>query len=1115
MRIMKCFTILIFAASLHVGARSTAQTINFSEKQVSLSKIFKEINAQTGYRFFYKDALINKAEKIDLQVQGASISEVLNICFQNLPISYSIVDKTIVLKEKSKEIKGINSSAPSPLPGKVTGMITDENNKPLSYVSVTVKGSAIGTTTGNDGKFTLEVPDGNKVLIISMLGYKTLEVPLNGMQEINISLSQSTSQLEQVVVVGYGTQIKKNLSSSISTIDVEKLNTISAPSFEGALQGQAAGVQVSQSSALGGSAVSIRIRGTSSVVGSSEPLYVIDGIPVESGSISNSNNPGAGVNNYALQTAANTNVLASINPSDIESIEILKDASAAAIYGSRGANGVVLVTTKKGKPGKTKIHASGAFGISEATHKPTFLNGPQYIMLAQEAWVNSGKDINDFWTKSKVLVDGLTQEEAMKTNTNWVNETLQTGLMEDYNISLSGGNEKTSLYTSAFLKNQSTIIRGNDYKNFGTRLNMEHRLNNILKVGAKMMVSHVDNQQVPTSWAGGVGNVAWMLPIWPVRKEDGSYFYLNENHPVAGVDLNTTSLKSNQFFGTWNINARIINGLNFRSEYGLNLLTNDDFYHKDSSINYTGKTTSATVLGNTTSWNWNNSLNYQKRLNNHNFDVLIATEAQKFKQKSNTVLGDTYFNSELQYPQDAANKSASYFETAYSFLSYIGRINYDFKGKYLLSMSLRADGSSRFAKNNKWGYFPSASVGYIPSEEKYFAPLKNIFNFFKIRASYGVVGNAGIGNYTYASTYKTLIYNGNTGITLTNLGDDNLGWEKTNQLDIGLNFEAFEGRITGELDYYNKLTTNLLLDYPVTQLSGVGSITKNVGQLTNKGYDIYLKSVNIKTKKFSWETSINFNHNENKVVKLQDGIIGGLTVSGFLFSSSLEVGLPVGLQEMVEWKGVDKETGEDTYLEISTGKTLGYNEIISGYGNFNNFFNANKKYMGNPWPKFTGGFNNNLTWNNWNLNILFTYAAGMDFSLGDMKRYLAPFGNIKYNAPVFLLDRWQNPGDDATVSQLTTQNINWTPTTEHLNRTDYLRLKDVTLGYSFKSKNNSFLNGFNCYARISNLLTFTKAPDYYWDPEFTGVNYSNTTALSVDRSAPQSKTYMFGLSYDF
>jgi len=1090
--------------------------VSIKAQSQSLKTILAQIEKQTEARFVYSDTRIPIDKQVLVKANGQTLETVLKELFPPMGVRYQVSGNFIVLS-KLKNETAENAAPEEALPPAftVTGTVTDEKGELLVGASVVLEGTTKGTFTNERGTYILELEDADKTgnLVFSYVGYEKQTVAIAGRTAISIVLKEAGT-LSEVVVVGYGTQIRKNLSSSISKVDVEKLNTTAANSFEAALQGQAAGVQVIQGSAMAGSSVNIRIRGSSSVVASSEPLYVIDGIPVEAGAISNSN-VGAAVNNFSLQTAANSNVLASLNPNDIESIEILKDASAAAIYGSRGSNGVVLITTKKGKAGRTKVSLSSNFSMSEPVHIIGVLNSQEYIEAAQEAWVNSGNKAEEFWSKSGVLQDGLTEAQAKATNTDWIDATLRTGYAQEHNISLSGGADKTTFYVSGFLKDQKSILVGNDYKNFGARLNLDHVVNKSFTLGAKMAISHVDNKQVPSSWGGGVGSAGTMLPIWPIKKEDGTY-YRADNNPVAQVELAEIKLKSNQFFGTWYARARIAEGLTLRSEYGLNLLVTNDYHYRPRILYSNSRANAATQIGTNTSWNWINSLNYQKKFNGHNLDLLVATEAQKSIRTENTALGDGFFNAETKYPQDAANKVLSYTQSAYSFNSYIGRINYDFKGKYLFSASMRADGSSRFAPESRWGYFPSGSIGYNLSEEAYFAPLKKVFNFMKVRASYGIVGNAAIGNNAYTTNYSSLTYNGNIGIFLSNLGDNTLGWEKTAQLDLGLTWEALNGRISGEFDYYNKRTTDLLLGYPVSQLTGVNNIITNAGILSNKGFDIMLNTVNIKKNNLTWETKITLNFNKNNMVEILPGLVGGVTIASGLGSTSLQPGLPVGIQQVVVWQGVNAENGQDMYLEQSTGSSLSTSQILAKYGTFNNFSNANVVFMGNPWPKYTGGLYNGFTWKNWDMNFLFSWSVGQEFILGDTKRYLSPFGTNKINPAKELIDnRWRKPGDIARMSQLTTENINFSNTTEHLYRTDYLRLKDLNIGYSFSGMKNSFLKGLRCAVRFSNLLTWTKAPDFFWDPEYAGVGFSNSNALSNDRGMPQAKFYTFSLSWNF
>lgn len=988
----------------------------------------------------------------------------------------------------------------------VTGTVTN-NGFPLPGASILVKGTTTGSQSDFNGKYTINAPKG-ATLVFSYIGFKTQEIVVGENLTIDVTLLEDAASLDEVVVVGYGTQIRKNLSSSISRVDVAALNAINVQSFDAALQGMAAGVEVRSGSAIAGSAMKVRIRGTTSLSANSEPLYVIDGIPVESGEISTSQ-PGSTIGNRNLQLAHNTNVLASINPNDIESMEILKDASATAIYGSRGSNGVVLITTKKGKIGKTQVNVSRSSGLSEATHKIDYLNNNEYITLAQEAWFNSGNDIDDFWQNSGVLVDGLTKEEALNTDTNWVDQMLRTGETVNYNISLSGGSEKTRFYTSALLRDDKSIFVGNDYKQYSTRLNLDHTISDRFAIGTRMSLSHVDNKTVPIAWAGGTGTVQNMLPIWPVYKADGTYFNLTSNNPLASVKLREINLRSYQFFGSWFLTTDIVEGLTNRTEFGLNLLSNDDSHFRDGRTLVNGRSTAGAVIGSRKSWNFKNILNYRKDFNGHNVDVLAGFESQRFNGRVNTVIGEDFSNPSLRRPSDAANVVGSFTENEYAFLSYIGRVNYAYKNKYLLSASVRYDGSSRFAQDNRWGLFPAVSIGYNLSEEAYFAPLKKVFNYFKLRVSYGQSGNSEIGDYAYYGSFATDPYDGSSGISRNNIGDEKLGWETTTQLDIGLSFELLDGKIKGEFDYYDKLTSDLLMPYPASALTGVTNYTRNIGEISNKGVEFSLSTTNIESNNFRWETTFNIALNKNEVLKLNDDL-GDLTVNG------IYVGFPVGIIELVEWGGVDPSTGDDIYFD-KDGQKLLFSEIIDQYGRFGSFYRDNRRPMGNPWPKFTGGFANKISWKNWYLDCFFTFSYGAEAIVGEQKRSYGAFGRTKYNPTTNILDRWRSPGDITNVSRLTGENPSFQNTTRYLHKVDYIRMRDLTVGYAFNTEQGIFKR-INLYAKLTNFLTFTNAPDFYWDPEFSGVvqnrSQNNINTINNDKSAPQAKTMSLGLKID-
>jgi TonB-dependent starch-binding outer membrane protein SusC len=1117
-----CLLICLFQGVVLAEGNFSSQYLGFASiKNVKISitlkdddirSTFKKIENLTPFVFAYdeKDIVVNRffnESYIDQSVYSVlvDLAKKSNLNFRQINQSIN-VQKPTTGQQREPVISKQERT--------VSGIVFDEYNEGLPGANVVIKGTSMGTITDFEGNYRLNIPDENITLVFSAIGYTDQEILIGARSVIDVSMKVDVKELEEVVVMGYGTQIKRKMTSSVSRVDVGKLNSAATNSFEGGLQGIVSGVQVTTSSALGGSAIRVRIRGTSSVSANSEPLYVIDGIPIESGEISTSQ-PGGGIQEWNLQQAANTNVLASLNPADIESMEVLKDAAAAAIYGSRGANGVVLITTKNGKAGETKVSVSGSFGLSKATHRIDLLNTEQYLILAKRAWYNSGFDVADFWSNSGVLVDGLTQEEAERTDTDWVDQVLQVGKVADYNVSISGGSEKTTFYLSANVKDQTTILKGNKYQRFGTRLNIDHQINEKISVGGRLMLTYIDDKQVPTNWAGGASNVSEMLPIWPVRKEDGSYFNISDEHPVAGNDLRTIHLKSNQILGNWYLKYKIIDGLSLRTELGSNLLFNDDFHFREGQITTHGRSVSSTVNGKRIGYNWKNILNYTKAIDQHSIDLLGAAEIQSYSSKLNSVFGDTFINSTLTRPQDAAIINASYGESSYSFLSYIGRINYDFAGRYLVSISYRADGSSRFGPENRWGYFPAVSLGWVVSDENFFSPIVNTLNFFKIRLSYGLVGNSEIGDYSYLSTYATSTYDANTGLGLANVGDDKLGWETTSQLNVGISFELLQGRISGELDYYNKTTNDLLLPFPVSQMSGVSLVTKNAGTLTNKGYDMMLSSVNIDVNSFQWSTSVTLNYNENMVTSLGDELIkNGISASQGLGSISIFPGYPVGVNQLVEWAGVDQVTGEDTYLDLE-GNILSFSQAIEQYGSFANFSQANRKPMGNPWPKYTGGIENRFSYKKFYGSFLFTFATGQTYEDGYMKALTQPFGGNKLNPPTHMLNAWNSPeGGGANVSQLTTSNVFWEGTSEHLYSTDYLRLRDLNIGYKI-STNSSVVKGLDLSLKMVNVLTFTKAPDFFWDPEFTGVVQSrqsnNIGAGGAFKQSPQAKSIILGL----
>jgi TonB-dependent starch-binding outer membrane protein SusC len=1102
--IMRTFILLFFTTVFgftpnNVLSQDTKIKID-SSKILTVDEVFDLIMQKTDYKFIYQIGIFKDFPKVEVKKGTVRVNKLLAKSLEGGDLQVTLgIGKTIIVKKKEKIIE----DTPTAVEFLVSGTVIDENNVPLPGASVIEKGTNNGVQTDFDGNFSLKVTNEDTTLVISYIGYGTKEISVNNQSQLIIQLTVETSNLNEVILTGYGSQIRKTLSSSISKVDGEELEGRPVPSFEAALQGRASGVQVTTGGAMSGAPVKIQIRGSNSALGSSAPLYVIDGVVVESGTQSNTNPVGGFYVDFG------TNILSSINPSDIESMEVLKDAAATSIYGARGSNGVILITTKKGTTGKTKLNLTVNTAISETTNRVEFVNAQEYLFLAQEAWYNSGKDPLNFWTNSGVLVDGLTKQEALRNDTDWQDQALKSGFSTNVNLSASGGDKKTRFYISGGLLNEESIFVGNEYLRMTTRTNIDHNITDKFKIGTTMTYSTVDNNPVPVQ--DGVGQSTNSLPIWPVRKSDGTFFN-TINNVKARLDLWDLSIKSKQFLASWYLNYKILDGLVFRSEYGLNSISTFQHQYRDASINSNDLATAFTDQGDRNSWNFKNLLNYSKRIGNHNFDFLVGMESQKTIQKSSTISGRGFANSTLKTPQDAAEISSIYNESAYTFMSFLSRLNYDYKGKYLVSFTARRDGSSRFGINNKWGVFPAASLGYNISEESYFKPLKAVVNFLKIRGSYGLSGNAEIGNYAFASTYSQFNYDGNNGITLANIGDDELGWETTKQLDLGLNFELFDGKIRAEFDYYDKLTKDLLLPYPVSIVSGLTQVTTNLGKISNKGFEIMLGATIIDNGALTWDTEITLARNKNEVIDIGDNE-EGLNIPGFA-TTSIYKGQPIGIQNIVIWLGIDPGTGLDIYQD-KEGKALRIDQAIAEYGSINNFMNANLVPYGNPFPDITGGINNSIKWNNWYANILFTFEYGADYiSAGEAINSKYAFSAYNARPLRYELNRWRNPGDITDVARLSTDPTIYTRTSEYVSDVDYLRMKDLTIGYILKPKKMGVVESINIYTKLTNYLTFTNAKPWIYDPE----NYRNSGNLNLLdkwKSSPQAKTITLGLNVNF
>lgn len=995
----------------------------------------------------------------------------------------------------------------------ITGIATDAaTREPLPFITIQIKGTAQGTTTDIDGRYTLSVPNRNSVLIFSYIGYKTVEVTVGNQTQVNVALQEDTELLDEVVVVGYGVQNKRDVTGSIAKVDGEDLMSNPTSSFDAALQGRAAGVQVTQTSGMAGAGAAIRVRGIASITAGGDPLIVIDGIPVQQD---------AGDRTGGAQD----NPLASLNTNDIESIDILKDASATAIYGSRGANGVVLITTKRGKAGKPQINFSSRVAFANPNVKVKMLETADYLKLYREALTND-YTFNPGGAPDPATVTtypgGYTEAEALVNNTDWQDLITRTGVSTYNDLSISLGNSKLKTYIGFSHVAENSYIKENQFRRTSGRVNLDYTPVKFVKVGGNFSFSNTFNKYVPVSWDGGWGrSVSNALPYFPAYNADGSYYkFPMSTNPVAEIYEKLREIYTNRFMGNLYADWTIIKDLSLRVEGNLD--------YRDSESNYlrTQELSSAPNSNMTnrydTNWNGKALLNYALNIgDDHRFHFLLGTEAMRSKRTSNYrnvvfemgkedwLYNDPTFDSSKE-------TSTVYPNQEYSFISFFGRVNYTLKDRYMLTATYRRDGSSRFGANNKFGNFPAASVGWLLTEED-FLKDNEIISLLKLKTGYGITGNAEIPNYAQwgaVSVDETQLYTGSYYWYINSLKNPNLKWETTQTFDIGLEYGFLKNRISGEIGFYNKNSKDLFLNVRVPASGGYNEFLGNIGKVRNTGVEFNIKSINITNREFTWTTDFNISYNKNKVL---DVGTAGPDALGGEGDTRVLVGQPIGVNYLVKTIGVDPEDGAPIYEMLDenkkpVGQTKEYNA------------ERDRQPVGHPYSDFVGGLNNRLTWKNWDLGFMFTFQIGGNIYDDGEKFQMNNMGT--WNLKEKVLDRWQKPGDVTSVPRMTLgkSGINQARnTTEYLHDAGFLRLKNVNIGYTFAGGflKRLYVRDIRLYAQATNLLTLFNEyfSEYSGEPEIMrDVSSAQARNLSLNvtyLTPPQARTYTIGLNINF
>ncbi|WP_338869143.1 TonB-dependent receptor [Spirosoma sp. SC4-14] len=1000
----------------------------------------------------------------------------------------------------------------------VTGRVTDEGGQPLPGVTVLVKNSSNGTTTNGEGIYRLSVPTGNATLVISYVGYLSQEVAVNSRSTIDVQLAPGDKTLSEVVVVGYGTQQKKDLTGAIATVGARDIQKVPVSGFDQALKGQVAGLQITNTSGAPGGNTSVLIRGISSITGGNEPLYVIDGFPV--------NNAGFG------------NPLNTINPGDIESIDVLKDASATAIYGSRGSNGVIIITTKQGKSGKAKIEVNAYMGFQQVTKKIEMMNAQEYASWVTEARNASyldnvvGANINDPNSKraSSYQIPAIFQDPSKLTTTDWQDAIFRTAPIQNYQISASGGTDNFRYALSGSYFNQQGIIISSGLQRYTFRANLEGKLSDKVSIGVNLTPSYTDQNDVNAEGhygALGILSAAQSMPPFvPVYNADGSYssyIVVTEGQPSIANPVqiaNEYKIHPSQFriLGNAFATYSILKDLKLRVTFGTDI---NQFKRRNwtpNTINPSNPSTAEARNGEDNSWLNENTLNYKRQFNDHSIDAIIGYTAQRSYSNLTIATAGNFPDNLIPNINGGTVTSGSESTQIYTLQSFLARVNYGYKDKYLITATLRRDGSSRFGANNRWGTFPSASVGWRVSEEG-FMKGQSVVSDLKLRASYGLTGNNAIGNYRAIGQLSGANYViGDVltpGLGRSSFTNPELGWESTTQVDVGLDFSLLNSRLSFTADYYRKVNSNMLFTIQTPAVTGLTSAVVNLGKVENKGVELSLSSRNL-VGAFKWNTNMNITFNRNKVLQMSTDAERILSASGGRPAYAVtQAGYPIGSFFGRRFLGIFRTEEEAKAYTVQPNAHAGDVKWkdIDGNGVIND---NDKEVIGSPYPKYYFGFNNTFTYKGFSLDIMTSGQVGQQVYNNSF--YLNNSG-VQNNAQYVYDNRWvspDQPGNGLFGRAIRGgKNDNTQYSSVYLFDASFWRIRNVTLAYALPNTlvNRLGLGGVRVYATATNLYTFTSYFGY--DPE-TNISGDSFTSFGLDFGAyPQARTVTFGVNLSF
>ena len=1124
------FVMLMMLMAVSLTSSAQAPIVNLDVKNVTVKELLHQIEAKTNYTFAYSDSDFNLTKTVSLKANGRSI---ISIVKEFIPEAKVEISGNKIILTKVYKVSA-SPQSPQRKMKTVTGKVLDQDGKPVVGAGVVLRGTKTGTVTDLDGRYVLDLPQSAATLDFTSIGYAAVTVMLaEGQIKADVTMKETAITLDDLVVVGYGVQNSRDVTTSISSIKAKDFAQLSSTDFRDAMAAKMPGVQVLQLGGQPDGNVSIRVRGIQSATSGNDPLYVIDGIPGDDRAFSN------------------------LSSNDIQSLEVLKDASAAAIYGSRGSCGVIIVTTKRGATEKPTISYDGQVGVSQVAKKIDMLDAYEWAQMYKEARdgaylfnVPTGSMTDPYESRPQTYhrVDDLVTAYLMDdtgtlTNTDWQDEIFRNAISTQHSLSVSARTKEMNYYIGAnYLKRQGTII-GSDFERYGIRANFDGNRGR-LKYGISFSPSYSKTHYVNSdSQYGDDGVIASALeapPIFPVYNEDGSYNWdmngllrtrtwdtqVNPcGNPVAyALDIKDVREKVD-LSGNAYISLQLLKGLEYKFTAGGDFFSyNRDYYRPSwiplTGMNYLDKASDPTMINNSNQyyhWDLSNQLTYSKKINDHSINAVAVFESEKQTTKSATIqgmgtAGDDKITTSKGKTIDQDNTVNSI--SSYTFSSWLARAQYSYKGRYMLSASIRGDGSSRFAPNTRWGYFPAASAGWRISDEDFMGKFTFIDDM-KLRASVGQTGNAQIGNSEYLALYGTSTTDLGSGLTTvvypSQIANNDLGWEKNTQYDLGVDVSFWKHYLSLTADLYYTKTTNMLFDVPVSVVSGLSSSNLNIGSMENKGIELTVSS-NHKYGDFSYGFSANWSLNRNKVLHLGDEdapIIKSASYSGAYYIT--EVGKPVGCYYLLVQDGIFHNQQElDAYPHFSTS-TIGDFRFVDANGDGTLEKDEDRVIVGNYMPDFYYGFSFNLGYGDFDINANFQGVYGNEI-LNLERRYLL---NMEASSNMMKESLQRFPyGELNRATRKSSGNDGSCTSTFHLEDGSYLRLQNLSFGYTLPEKwfKRLGVRNLRVYLQASNLFTLTNYTGY--NPE---VNKRPDDALRPGEdycSYPVSRSFSFGVNFN-